>query len=86
MITYFTILSMIITVREFNGSTIQRVPTAHNDLVTLARICEGHDHTHFVNITELLGEFKKSTGLRVSNSDLLTYFSNLGVRFYVETC
>ena len=82
--TYSTLLSVIVTTLMFNGINLQRVPTANNDLMILKGIIERHNGTNPVNVTDLLGKFKKATGLRVSNSDLLTYFSNLGVKFYTE--
>lgn len=82
--TYSMLLSIVVTTIMFNGINIQRVPTANDDLMTLKGIIERHNGTNPVNITDLLAKFKKATGLRVSNSDLLTYFSNLGVKFYTE--
>ena len=82
--TYSVLLSVVITTLLFNGANIQRVPTANNDLMTLKGIIERHNGTNPVNVDNMLAEFKKSTGLRVSNSDLVTYFSNLGVKFYTE--
>lgn len=84
--TYSVLLSIVVTTIMFNGINLQRVPTANNDLMTLKGIIERHNGTNPVNVSDLLAEFKKRTGLRVSNSDLLTYFSNLGVRFYGENC
>lgn len=80
----YSVLYVVVTTLLFNGVTIRRVPTANNDLMTLKGIIERHNGTNPVNVSELLAEFKKSNGLRVSNSDLVTYFSNLGVRFYGE--
>lgn len=82
--TYSVLLSVVVTTILFNGINIKKVPTANTDLMTLKGIIERHEGTNPVSVTDLLAEFKKSTGLRVSNSDLLTYFSNLGVRFYGE--
>lgn len=82
--TYSVLLSVVVTTIMFNGINLQRVPTASADLMTLKGIIERHNGTNPVNVTDLLAEFKKRTGLRVSNSDLLTYFSNLGVKFYTE--
>lgn len=83
--TYSVLLSVVVTTIMLNGVNIQRVPTANNDLYTLKGVIERHNGTNPVNISEVLTEFKKATGLRVSNSDLVTYFSNLGVKFYTET-
>ena len=83
--TYSVLLSIVVTTLLFNGANIQRVPTANNDLMTLKGIIERHNGTNPVNVDNMLAEFKKSTGLRVSNSDLVTYFSNLGVKFYTES-
>ena len=52
--------------------------------MTLKAVIEGFNGSTLVNVTEVLANFKKSTGLTVSNSDLLTYFSNLGVKFYTD--
>lgn len=82
--TYSTLLSVVVTTIMFNGIKLQRVPTANNDLMTLKQVIEQFNGTNPVNITDILTKFKKATGLRVSNSDLLTYFSNLGVKFYTE--
>ena len=84
--TYSVLLSVVITTLLFNGANIQRVPTANNDLMTLKGIIERHNGTNPVNVDNLLAEFKKRTGLRISNNDLVTYFSNLGVKFYGENC
>ena len=54
------------------------------DLHALMYVSAMHEYTEPVNTSVLLCEFKKRTGLRVSNSDLVTYFSNLGVKFYTE--
>ena len=83
--TYSVLLSVVLTTLLFNGANIQRVPTANNDLMTLKGIIERHNGTNPVNIDNLLAEFKKRTGLRISNNDLVTYFSNLGVKFYTES-
>lgn len=83
--TYSVLLSVVITTLMFNGINIKRVPTANNDLVTLKQVIEQFNGSNPVNVTDLLAKFKKTTGLRVSNSDLMTYFSNLGVKFYTET-
>lgn len=82
--TYSMLLSVVVTTIMFNGINIHRVPTANNDLMTLKGIIERHNGTNPVNVDNLLAEFKKRTGLKVSHSDLLTYFSNLGVKFYTE--
>lgn len=55
------------------------------DLHALMYVSAMHEHSEPVNTSALLCEFKKRTGLKVSHSDLLTYFSNLGVKFYTET-
>ena len=83
--TYSVLLSIVVTTLLFNGANIQRVPTANNDLMTLKGIIERHNGTNPVNVDNLLAEFKKRTGLRISNNDLVTYFSNLGVKFYTES-
>lgn len=54
------------------------------DLHALMYVCAMHEHSEPVNTSALLCEFKNRTGLKVSHSDLLTYFSNLGVKFYTE--
>lgn len=82
--TYSMLLSVVVTTLLFNGVSIHKVPTANSDLMTLKGIIERHNGTNPVNVTDLLAKFKKATGLRVSNSDLVTYFSNLGVKFYTE--
>lgn len=82
--TYSVLLSVVVTTIMFNGVNLQRVPTANNDLVILKQVIEQFNGTNPVNVTDLLAKFKKATGLRVSNSDLVTYFSNLGVKFYME--
>lgn len=82
--TYSVLLSIVVTTIMFNGINIKKVPTANTDLMTLKGIIERHNGTNPVNVTDLLAKFKKATGLRVSNSDLVTYFSNLGVKFYTE--
>lgn len=82
--TYSVLLSVVVTTIMFNGTNIKKVPTANNDLVTLKTVIEQFNGTNPVNITDLLAKFKKVTGLRVSNSDLVTYFSNLGVKLYTE--
>lgn len=82
--TYSALLSVIVTTLMFNGINLQRVPTANNDLMTLKGIIERHNGTNPVSVNNLLSEFKKRTGLKVSHSDLVTYFSNLGVKFYTE--
>lgn len=83
--SYSVLLSIVVTTIMFNGINIKKVPTANNDLMTLKGIIERHNGTNPVNTTLLLTEFKNRTGLKVSHSDLLTYFSNLGVKFYTET-
>lgn len=82
--TYSVLLSIVVTTIMFNGINLKQVPTANNDLMTLKGIIERHNGTNLVNVTDLLAEFKKCTGLKVSHNDLLTYFSNLGVKFYTE--
>lgn len=82
--TYSALLAIVVTTLLFNGVSIQRVPTANIDLITLKSVIEQYNSNDIVNVTELLNKFKKSSGLRVSNNDLLTYFSNLGVKFYNE--
>lgn len=73
---------MVVTTLLFNGIKIKEVPTANCDLMTLKSVIEQLNGNDLVNVSELLGKFKKFSGLKVSNSDLLTYFSNLGVQFY----
>ena len=80
--TYSKLLAVVVTTLLFNGIKIKEVPTANRDLMTLKVVIEGFNGSNLVNVTELLSKFKKSSGLKVSNSDLLTYFSNLGVKFY----
>lgn len=82
--TYAKLLAVVVTTLMFNGIKIKEVPMAHHDLITLKAVIEGFNGSTLVNVTEVLANFKKSTGLTVSNSDLLTYFSNLGVQFYTE--
>lgn len=80
--TYSKLLAIVVTTLLFNGTKIKEVPMAHHDLMTLKAVIEGFNGSTLINVTEVLANFKKSTGLKVSNSDLLTYFSNLGVQFY----
>lgn len=80
--TYSKLLAIVVTTLMFNGVKIKEVPMAHHDLITLKAVIEGFNGSNLINVTELLGRFKKSSHLKVSNSDLLTYFSNLGVQFY----
>lgn len=54
------------------------------DLHALMYVSAMHEHNEPVNTSVLLCEFKKRTRLKVSHSDLITYFSNLGVKFYTE--
>lgn len=82
--TYSVLLSVVVTTIMFNGINIKKVPTANSDLVTLKVIIEQFNGSNPVNVTDILAKFKKVTGLRVSNGDLVTYFSNLGVKFYTE--
>lgn len=82
--TYAKLLAVVVTTLMFNGIKIKEVPTAHHDLITLKAVIEGFNGSNLVNIKEVLTRFKKSSHLKVSNSDLLTYFSNLGVKFYTE--
>lgn len=84
--TYSVLLSVVVTTILFNGINIKKVPTANNDLVTLKQVIEQFNGTNPVNVTDLLAKFKQATGLQVSHSDLVTYFSNLGVKFYTENC
>lgn len=80
--TYSKLLAVVVTTLMFNGIKIKEVPMASRDLMTLKAVIEGFNGSNLINVTEILANFKKSTGLTVSNSDLLTYFSNLGVQFY----
>lgn len=80
--TYSKLLAVVVTTLLFNGIKFKEVPTAYRDLVTLKAVIEQPNGSNLVNVSDLLARFKKSSGLRVSNSDLLTYFSNLGVKFY----
>jgi hypothetical protein len=82
--TYSKLLAIVVTTLMFNGIKINEVPTASSDLMTLKAVIEGFNSIDQVNVNEVLASFKKYSGLKVSNSDLLTYFSNLGVRFYTE--
>lgn len=82
--TYAKLLAVVVTTLMFNGIKIKEIPTANYDLMTLKAVIEQFNSADQVNVTELLGRFKKSSHLKVSNSDLLTYFSNLGVQFYTE--
>lgn len=82
--TYSKLLAVVVTTLLFNGIKFNRVPMAERDLMTLKAVLESFNGSNLVNVTELLASFKKASGLRVSNSDLVTYFSNLGVQFYTE--
>lgn len=79
---YGLIVSIIASVLCSN-TNLNQLNTA--DLHALMYVSAMHKHTEAVNTTVLLTEFKKRTGLQVSHSDLLTYFSNLGVKFYTES-
>ena len=83
--TYNKLLALVATTLLFNGIKIKEVPMASRDLMTLKAVIEGFNGSNLINVTELLGRFKQFSGLRVSNSDLLTYFSNLGVQLYTES-
>ena len=78
---YGLIVSIIASVLCSN-TNLNQLNTA--DLHALMYVSALHDHAESVNTSALLCEFKKRTGLQVSHSDLLTYFSNLGVKFYTE--
>lgn len=80
--TYAKLLMVVVTTLMFNGIKIKEVPMASRDLMTLKTVVELFNSADQVNVNELLSRFKKSSHLKVSNSDLLTYFSNLGVHFY----
>lgn len=82
--TYSKLLAIVVTALMFNGIKIKEVPTASSDLMTLKTVLEQFNGSNPVNVSELLANFKKYSGLKVSNSDLLTYFSNLGIKFYTE--
>lgn len=82
--TYAKLLAVVVTALMFNGIKMKEVPMAHHDLMTLKAVIELFNSADQVNVSELLSRFKKSSHLKVSNSDLLTYFSNLGVHFYTE--
>ena len=83
--TYSKLLAIVVTTLLFNGIKIKEVPTANRDLMTLKAVIEQFNGSNLVNVTDLLARFKRSSGLRVSNSDLLTYFANIGIRFYTES-
>ena len=83
--TYNKLLALVATTLLFNGIKMKEVPMASRDLMTLKAVIEGFNGSNLINVTELLGRFKQFSGLRVSNSDLLTYFSNLGVQLYTES-
>lgn len=83
MVNYGIIVSIIASVL---CSSTKLNPLNTADLHALMYVSSMHEHSELVNTSVLLCEFKKRTGLRISNSDLLTYFSNLGVRFYGENC
>lgn len=83
--TYNKLLAVVATTLLFNGIKIKEVPMASRDLMTLKAVIEGFNGSNLINVTELLGRFKQLSGLRVSNSDLLTYFSNLGVQLHTES-
>lgn len=82
--TYSKLLAIVVTTLMFNGIKIKELPTANDDLMTLKTVLEQFNGSNIVNVSELLAGFKKYSGLKVSNSDLLTYFSNLGIKFYTE--
>lgn len=82
--TYAKLLAIVVTTLMFNGIKIKEVPMATRDLMTLKSVIEQFNSNDLVNLTDLLTGFKRLSGLKVSNSDLLTYFSNLGVQFYTE--
>lgn len=79
--SYGLIVSIIASVL-CSSTNLNPLNTA--DLHALMYVSALHDHAEVVNTNALLCEFKKRTGLQVSHSDLLTYFSNLGVKFYTE--
>lgn len=81
MVNYGLIVSIIASVLCTN-TKLNLLNSA--DLHALMYVSAMHEHSELVNTSVLLCEFKKRTGLRVSNSDLVTYFSNLGVKFYTE--
>lgn len=80
--TYSKLLAVVVTTLMYNVINLQRVPMATRDLMTLKSVIEQFNSNDLVNVTDLLAGFKRLSGLKVSNSDLLTYFSNLGVQFY----
>lgn len=82
MVNYGIIVSIIASVLCTNTKLN---PLNSADLHALMYVSAMHEHSEPVNTSALLCEFKKRTGLRVSNSDLVTYFSNLGVKFYTES-
>ena len=82
--TYSKLLAIVVTTLMFNGIKLQQVPTAGDDLMALKAVIEQFNGSNLVDVTELLSRFKQSTRVRISNNDLVTYFSNLGVRFYTE--
>lgn len=81
MVNYGLIVSIIASVL---CTSTKLNPLNSADLHALMYVSAMHEHSEPVNTNTLLCEFKKRTGLRVSNSDLVTYFSNLGVKFYTE--
>lgn len=81
MVNYGLIVSIIASVL---CTSTKLNPLNSADLHALMYVSAMHEHSESVNTTVLLTEFKKRTGLKVSHSDLLTYFSNLGVKFYTE--
>lgn len=78
---YGLIVSIIASVLCTNPN-LNQLNTA--DLHALMYVSAMHEHSEPVNTSALLCEFKKRTGLKVSHDDLLTYFTNLGVKFYQE--
>lgn len=82
--TYSKLLTVVVTTLMFNGIKIKEIPTANYDLMTLKSVIEQFNSNDLVNVNDLLAGFKRLSGLKVSSSDLLTYFSNLGVQFYTE--
>ena len=81
MVNYGLIVSIIASVL---CTSTKLNPLNSADLHALMYVSSMHEHSELVNTSALLCEFKKRTGLQVSHSDLLTYFSNLGVKFYTE--
>ena len=83
--TYSKLLAIVVTTLLFNGINLKKVPMANRDLMTLKAVIEGFNGSNLVDVADLLARFKRSSGLRVSNNDLITYFSNLGVELYTES-